>query len=109
MPQWCSHALSRDHILSIVDLMMDMVRKELAEKHIGLETTDAAKAYLAEKGYDPNFGARPLRRLIQDTVEDKLSEEVLGGRLNAGDIAIVDVEDGETVIKVKEMAALPSA
>ena len=103
------HALSRDHILSIVDLMMDMVRKELAEKHIGLETTDAAKAYLAEKGYDPNFGARPLRRLIQDTVEDKLSEEVLGGRLNAGDIAIVDVEDGETVIKVKEMAALPSA
>ena len=103
------HALSRDHILSIVDLMMDMVRKELAEKHIGLETTDAAKAYLAEKGFDPNFGARPLRRLIQDTVEDKLSEEVLGGRLNAGDIAIVDVEDGETVIKVKEMAALPSA
>ena len=103
------HALSRDHILFIVDLMMDMVRKELAEKHIGLETTDAAKAYLAEKGYDPNFGARPLRRLIQDTVEDKLSEEVLGGRLNAGDIAIVDVEDGETVIKVKEMAALPSA
>ena len=103
------HALTRDHILAIVDLMMDMVRKELAEKHIGLETTDAAKEYLAEKGYDPNFGARPLRRLIQDTVEDKLSEEVLGGRLSAGDVAVVDVEDGETVIKVKEMAALPSA
>ena len=103
------HALRRDHILSIVDLMMEMVAEELAEKHIGLETTDAAKQYLAEKGYDPNFGARPLRRLIQDTVEDKLSEEVLGGRLNSGDIAVVDVEDGETVIRVKEMAALPAA
>ena len=112
------HALSEDHIVSIVDLMMEQVRSELAEKDIGLETTQAAKEWLAEHGYDPNFGARPLRRLIQDTVEDKLSEELLSGKMTAGDVAIVDVEDDETVIRVKgkeeaedveEVAALPSA
>ncbi len=118
------HALSEEHIVSIVDLMMEQVRSELAEKDIGLETTQAAKEWLAEHGYDPNFGARPLRRLIQDTVEDKLSEELLSGKMVAGDVAIVDAEDGETVIRVKgkeeaeaevededveEAAALPSA
>ena len=95
------HALSQEHTVSIVDLMMEQVRSELKEKEIGLETTDAAKEWLAEHGYDPNFGARPLRRLIQDTVEDKLSEELLSGKIGAGDVAIVDIQDGETVIKVK--------
>ena len=103
------HALSRSQILAIVDLMLEQVRKELSEKQVGLESTDAAKEYLAEKGYDPNFGARPLRRVIQDTVEDKLSEELLSGKLVAGDVAVLDVVEGETVIRVKEMAALPSA
>ena len=105
------HALSRDNILSIVDLMLDQVREELVEKSIELEATDSAKAYLAEKGYDPNFGARPLRRLIQDVVEDKLSEELLAGKIGSGDTVILDVEDGETVVRVKEreVAALPSA
>ncbi len=112
------HSLSEEHIVSIVDLMMEQVRSELKEKEIGLETTQAAKEWLAEHGYDPNFGARPLRRLIQDTVEDKLSEELLSGKMVAGDVAIVDVEDDETVIRVKgkeevedveEVAALPSA
>ena len=103
------HALSQGNIMSIVDLMLDQVRKELSEKNITLEATDAAKEYLSEKGYDPNFGARPLRRLIQDVVEDKLSEELLGGRMQSGDIAILDIEEGETIIRIKEVAALPSA
>ena len=103
------HALSREHIVSIVELMLDQVRKELLDKNISLEATDAAKEYLAEKGYDPNFGARPLRRLIQNEIEDKLSEELLGGKLQGGDTAIVDVQDGETVIRTREIAALPSA
>ena len=102
------HSLSKEHILSIVDLMLDQVRLELAEKNVTLEATDAAKEHLAEKGYDPNFGARPLRRLIQDLVEDKLSEELLGGNLHSGDIAVLDVEDGESVIRIKEVAALAS-
>ena len=103
------HALSRGDILSIVDLMLIEVQKELSEKNIELETTDSAKEHLAEKGYDPTFGARPLRRLIQNEVEDRLSEELLGGRLSSGDIAILDMQDGETVIRIKETAALPSA
>ena len=99
------HALNRQHILSIVSLQLGEVEQQLLEKGISLEVTDEAKEYLAEKGYDPNFGARPLRRLIQDVVEDQLSEELLGGHLTAGDVAHVDVENGEIVVKAKELAA----
>ena len=102
------HGLTKEHTLSIVDLMLEQVRAELSEKNISLEATDAAKAYLAEKGYDPSFGARPLRRLIQSEVEDKLSEDLLGGKLHSGDTAILDMENEGTIIKVAEPAALPS-
>ena len=99
------HALSQGNILNIVDLMMIQVRQELAEKQISLEVTESAREYLAEKGYDPNFGARPLRRLIQDVVEDKLSEKLLGGEIHEGDVAILDVEGDETIIRLKEKEA----
>ena len=95
------HALSREHIHSIVDLMINMVRSELADHKVSLEITEAVRDFLAEKGYDPVFGARPLRRLIQNEIEDRLSEEVLGGRLHAGDTAYIDVEEGEIVIRSK--------
>ncbi len=97
------HALSREQILSIVDLLLVEVTDHLGEKQIALEVTQEAKEYLGEKGYDPNFGARPLRRLIQNEVEDKLSEELLGGRLNAGDTVVIDMQDGEISVKVKEV------
>ncbi|MBA7495996.1 Negative regulator of genetic competence ClpC/MecB [subsurface metagenome] len=71
------HPLTREHIRKIVDLMLATVTQQLAEKEIKLEVTDAAKDFLGEKGYDEVFGARPLRRVIQDMVEDKLSEAVL--------------------------------
>ena len=106
------HALSREEIQQIVDLMMNMVRSELKDKDIYIELTEAAREHLAEKGFDPVLGARPLRRLIQNEVEDKLSDELLGGNIAEGDTAIVDLdEDGNVVVKVrsKEMAALPSA
>ena len=95
------HQLDRTEILSIVDLMMNQVRGELDDKQVGLELTDAAKEYLGEKGFDPVLGARPLRRLIQNEVEDQLSEEILSGRLGAGDIALVDVEEGAITITAK--------
>ena len=95
------HALNREHIHSIVDLMVDMVRAELADHKVSLEISEAVRDFLAEKGYDPIFGARPLRRLIQNEIEDRLSEEVLAGNLNAGDTAFIDVEDGEVVIRSK--------
>ncbi len=95
------HQLTRVEILEIVDLMMNQVRKELEDKQVELEITDAARDYLGETGFDPVMGARPLRRLIQNEVEDRLSDEILGGRLSAGDIALVDVEDGSIVIRAK--------
>ena len=98
------HSLSREHILSIVSLQLKEVEQQLQEKHISLEVTDEAKEFLAEKGYDPNFGARPLRRLIQDVLEDQLSEEILAGRLSEGDVAHVGVEDGEIVVGAKALA-----
>ena len=103
------HQLDESEILAIVDLMIDMVRKELAEKKIDLELTDSARQWLGEKGFDPVLGARPLRRLIQNEVEDSLSDEVLGGSLDAGDTAIVDMEDDKIVIrnKVPEAEAAP--
>ncbi len=106
------HALSREEIHKIVDLMMNMVRSELKDKDIAIELTEAAREHLGEKGFDPVLGARPLRRLIQNEVEDKLSDELLGGKIAEGDTAIVDLdEEGNVVVKVrsKELAALPSA
>ena len=102
------HQLSRPEILAIVDLMMNQVRDELKEKQVELEMTDAVRDYLGEKGFDPVLGARPLRRLIQNEVEDTLSDELLSGRLNENETAIVDLEDGKIVIRSR-VPALPAA
>jgi len=93
------HALSKEHIRKIVDLMLANVSKQLEEKGIKLEVTEAAKDFLGEKGYDEVFGARPLRRVIQDRVEDKLSEELLRGKFQYGDTVVVDVEENEIVLR----------
>jgi ATP-dependent Clp protease ATP-binding subunit ClpC len=91
------HSLSKEQIRQIVDLMISMVAKTLSEKNLKLEITDAARDYLGEKGYDPTFGARPLRRLIQNEVEDKLSEALLRGEFHSGDNLQVDY-DGEKIV-----------
>ena len=97
------HQLDKPEILSIVDLMMDLVRKELEEKQIAIEITEAAKDYLGENGFDPVLGARPLRRLIQNEVEDRLSDELLAGRIEEGDVAVVDLdEEGAITIKCRK-------
>ena len=101
------HQLTKDEILEIVDLMMNQVRGELKEKEIDLELSDSAKAYLGEKGFDPVLGARPLRRLIQDEIEDNLSDEVLSKQLVAGDVAMIDLEDNAIKITSKKAKAKP--
>ena len=103
------HQLTRDEILEIVDLMMNQVRTELGEKEITMEITEAAKAHLGENGFDPVLGARPLRRLIQDEIEDSLSDEVLNRRLVAGDVAMIDFEDEAIKITSKKAKAKPKA
>ena len=91
------HALSEEHIRQIVDLILSQVATSLKEKNITLEVTVEAKDFLGKKGYDPVFGARPLRRVIQDLVEDQLSEALLRGEFLAGDTVLVDY-DGEKII-----------
>jgi ATP-dependent Clp protease ATP-binding subunit ClpC len=89
------HSLSREDVKAIVDLMMRRVREQLKSKDLDIELTDAAKELLAEKGYDPALGARPLRRTIQRMVEDPLSEKLLYREFRAGQTVFVDVMDGE--------------
>jgi len=103
------HALAREHILEIVDLMMKEVQARVLEHGWVLQSTDAAREWLAEHGYDPKFGARPLRRLIQDEVEDKLSEEHLKGGFSAGDVVEVDVEDDKIVIGTPKPASVATS
>ena len=78
--------------MAIVDLMIAKVDDRLKNRDMGLELLPAAKSLLAERGYDPVLGARPLRRTIQREIEDNLSEKILFGELKAGQIVIVDVE-----------------
>jgi ATP-dependent Clp protease ATP-binding subunit ClpC len=89
------HSLSRENVKEIVDLMMRRLREQLKAKDVEIELTDAAKELLAEKGYDPSLGARPLRRTIQRLVEDPLSEKLLWKEFKAGETVIVDSRDGE--------------
>jgi len=102
------HGLNKEHIKQIVDLMLREVWKELVEKTIKLEVTDAAKNLIGEKGFDPVFGARPLRRTIQDMLEDPLSEALLRGDFQAGDTVLVDCEDDKIVIRTLAMAQSPA-
>jgi ATP-dependent Clp protease ATP-binding subunit ClpC len=89
------HPLSPEEIVQIVDLMTGRLDVQLRSKDMGLELTPAAKALLADKGYDKALGARPLRRTIQREIEDALSEKILFGELVAGQIVVVDVAPGE--------------
>ena len=89
------HELSKSEVTEIVDLMVARVTVQLESQGMGLEVTVDAKHHLADKGYDPELGARPLRRAIQRLVEDPLSERLLLKEFKAGQIIVVDVEDDE--------------
>ncbi len=89
------HELSKGEVTEIVDLMVARVAVQLESQGMGLEVTVDAKHHLADKGYDPELGARPLRRAIQRLVEDPLSERLLLKEFKAGQIVVVDVEDDE--------------
>ena len=85
------HPLSKAHIRLIVDMMLAEVDSRIREKHVELDVTEPARDWLGEKGYDPIFGARPLRRVIQERLEDSLSEALLRGDFEAGDTIRVDL------------------
>ena len=105
------HQLTKPQIIQIVDLMLKNLDDRLQTKDMGIELTPAAKDLLADRGYDPLLGARPLRRVIQREIEDALSERILFGELKAGEIIVVDVEGegAEAVFSFKgaAKAAMP--
>lgn len=89
------HALNKDHIKQIVDLMLDDVRERLDEKKISIDVSKNAKLKLVDEGFDSEFGARPLRRSIQKLIENPLSEKILDGEVDEGDHVDIDEEKGE--------------
>ncbi|HOM42990.1 MAG TPA: AAA family ATPase, partial [Bacillota bacterium] len=95
------HQLQEEHIRKIVDLMLKSLLVRIKEMNINVEVTDKARAFLAEKGYDQAYGARPLRRAIQKMVEDQLSEEMLKGKIKPGSEVLVDVEDDKLIFRNK--------
>jgi ATP-dependent Clp protease ATP-binding subunit ClpC len=101
------HSLAKEHIRSIVDLRLAEVANNLMLKGISMEATDTVRDWLGEKGYDPVFGARPLRRVIQSELEDRLSEALLEGRFGPADTVLVDVTEGGEVVLIKQESPEP--
>jgi len=99
------HPLSRGHIKAIVDIQVERLKGLLRDKKIELTITDRAKELLAQEGFDPAYGARPLKRLIQRRIQDPMAVKLLEGEFSEEDKVVVDVEGGELVFRKEEMAA----
>ena len=84
------HAISIEHLKEIVEIQLGRLRQRLAERHITLELTDAAKTWLVNTGYDPSYGARPLKRAIQKEIENPLGRMILEGKVREGEMVKVD-------------------
>ena len=102
------HHLAKDEILKIADLYLRRVNEQASSAGLTIELSDAVKDLLADEGYDPNLGARPLRRAVQRYIEDPLSEELLLGRFHSGDHILADLDETRTVIfKTKDVGPPP--
>ncbi|ANX10513.1 ATP-dependent Clp protease ATP-binding subunit ClpC [Fictibacillus arsenicus] len=93
------HSLEKEHLLRIVGLMADSLKKRLSDQGIEIELSQAALEKITEEGYDPDYGARPLRRALQRKIEDRLSEELLKGNINKGQTVKIDVEENDFVVE----------
>ena len=96
------HSLEKKHLKEIVTLMTEQLTKRLKEQNITLGLTETAMDKIAVEGYDPEYGARPLRRALQKHIEDRLSEELLRGTVLAGQNVMIDVVDDEFVVRTTE-------
>ncbi|MCX4750812.1 ATP-dependent Clp protease ATP-binding subunit [Kitasatospora sp. NBC_01287] len=99
------HALTRADLVRIVDLLLDRSRRRLRAQEVDLEVTANAKEWLANRGYQPEFGARPLRRTIQSELDNRVANLLLEGTVQAGDTVLADVEDGELTCTLARPAA----
>ena len=104
------HALTEEEIRQITGMLLGQVADRLRERDIDLRWDDAAVDELAREGFDPRYGARPLRRVIQRAVEDGLAEDLLAGKVSLGDALLLTVKDGQTAFeRVPKEEALPEA
>ena len=101
--------LSEDEIAQIADNMLRQVAARMQDMEITMDWTDAAKRHLAKAGFDPVYGARPLRRAVTNEVEDLVAEESLEGKIKAGDHVTLDEADGKLVLHTADAAAQPAA
>ncbi|MCA9913498.1 MAG: ATP-dependent Clp protease ATP-binding subunit, partial [Anaerolineae bacterium] len=99
--------LDKDEVKEIVDIQLGSVFQRLLENGLNIEVMDAAREWLAERGFDPQYGARPLRRAIQRYVENPLSVKLLKGDFKPGDLVTIDVRDGELVFERSENYVMP--
>jgi ATP-dependent Clp protease ATP-binding subunit ClpB len=86
------HALTTEELTAIVDIQLDALRRRLAKRRLTLDVTDAGREWLAMNGFDPVYGARPLRRLVQSAIGDQLARELLAGEIREGDAVRVDLD-----------------
>lgn len=103
------HRLGREHMGAIVDIQFGRLKALLKDREIALELTPGAREWLAHEGYDPAYGARPLKRVIQREVQDELAEEILSGKVGDGSHVVVDADEGGIVLRPGEQTALLAA
>ena len=97
------HSLEKEQLKEIVSFMANALTKRLKEQDIELELTESALEKIAQEGYDPQYGARPIRRALQKNVEDRLSEELLKGNVLTGQVVVFDYKDGEFIVRGKDL------
>ena len=95
------HSLSTEELTSIVDIQVDRLAQRLGQRRLTLDVRPAARDWLAINGFDPIFGARPLRRLVQSAIGDQLAKQLLAGEVRDGDKVIVDVHDDNSALTVQ--------
>ncbi len=99
--------LTRDEVKQIAELLLANVEERLREQDLQLEVSEAFKERLVTEGYDPSYGARPLRRVLSRLVEDNLAEVILSGQIQSGDTAVMDIDDdGRVPVQPKQLPVL---
>ncbi len=98
------HQIKHSQMMSIVDIQINLLRARLAERHITLHLSDKARAMLADMGYDPQYGARPLKRVIQREIQNRIARAILEGSVQDGDTVNIDVKDGQLTLNVMQNA-----
>src|SRR5580704_5372076 len=101
------HPLTKPELRKIVDIQIELLRKRLEDRKIDLELTDAARDYFAERGYDPSYGARPLRRMIQRELETSLGRKLISGEIRDGQKVVIDA--GKNGLEFKPQAVKKAA